>query len=148
MMEIIFLAVGIAIGASACWLMTRSPAELSVREAIDGVKWEKTGANGAYPALTALRRHYPTHDFITGIPFLDIVTARGTIGERATKLCRSWTISIIMIDKRTQEVSRLFIRSDDPDAEEKRWILRRIGFKVVMIEPEADDDGMRLAMAA
>lgn len=148
MIAIMTMIMGLIVGGGCGWLATTRIQHARTRQPLEGVKWEKTGSTGVYSALHNLRRHYPTHDFVTGARFLDLVRSCGRSAESANRTCREWTVAMVMIDKRTQAASRIILRSDDPDADEKSWILRRAGFKVMTIEPDVDEDGMRAAMAA
>lgn len=113
-----------------------------------GIRWQRSDGHRAYQALRHLRRHFPTHDIVTGTRFLDLVEPKGNAAPEARQRCYDWTVAVIMVDKRTERLSRVVLLSDDVHAEEKRWVLRRAGIKVSIVEHDADEDTMRAAMAA
>lgn len=142
------LILGIGIGyLIALRILKRSPDSETKLDA-SGIRWEKNEGHRPYEALRQLRRHFPTHEIVTGTRFLDIVEPKGTAATTARRRCEDWTVAVVMIDKRTDRLSRVILRDDDAHAQEKRWVLRRAGIKVTVISPDADEDVMRAALAA
>lgn len=114
----------------------RSEARYKANSVLEGVRWERNEKELSYAALRHLRRHYPTHDLMTEIRFLDLVIPKGHGGSQVVDRCKNWTVAIVMIDKRNGHLGRVVLLSTDEDAEEKSWILRRTGYDVVVIEPD------------
>ena len=115
----------------------RSEARYRANSVLEGVRWERNSKELSYASLRHLRRHYPTHDLMTNIGFLDLVFPKGHGANQVIERCREWSVAVVMIDKRNGQIGRLILLSTDEDVEEKSWILRRAGYDIVIVEPDA-----------
>lgn len=152
MIVVIVAILALIVGGSSGYavaLRTRRPGDGAGRPFdASGVRWQRGDGHRAYQALRHLRRHFPTHEIVTGVRFLDLVEPKGNAAPDARRRCYDWTVAVVMVEKRTDRLARVVLRSDDVHAEEKRWVLRRAGIKVSIVEHDADEDAMRAAMAA
>lgn len=140
--------IGVAVGFFIFTAVHKRTSAEAIRLDASGIRWEKIEAHRPYEALRQLRRHFPTHDIVTGVRFLDIVDPKGTGAVLARTRCEDWIVAIVMIDKRTERLSRVILRDDDRFADEKKWVLRRAGIKVTLMPPDANEDVMRATLAA
>ncbi len=115
----------------------RNEARYKANSVLEGVRWERNAKEQSYAALRHLRRHYPTHDLMTNVRFLDLVFPKGHGSNQVVERCKEWTVAVVMIDKRNGQIGRLVLLSTDEDGEEKSWILRRTGYDIVIVEPDA-----------
>ena len=115
---------------------------------LDGVRWERVVTDVVAPAVKHLRRHYPTHELITDYRFLDLVGARGPTSGDVRQRCASWTVGMVMVDRRTCAISRIVLWNGMADHDEKTWILRRAGYKVTVMDRDIQESGLMEAMAA
>lgn len=115
----------------------RNEARYKANSVLEGVRWERNAKELSYASLRHLRRHYPTHDLMTNVGFLDLVFPKGHGSTQVVDRCKEWSVAVVMIDKRNGQVGRLVLLSTDEDVEEKTWILRRSGYDVVLVEPDA-----------
>ena len=111
-------------------------------------RWERTGNDGMSPALREMRRLYPTHDVVPTMRFLDLVRVKGTTGEAVRTLCNAWTVAAVIVDRRTAEIVRVILWSDDDRLSEKTSILHKVGFHVRTIPSDAGMEELAVAMAA
>lgn len=142
------LAGMIAGGAGVYVLRLRFERTASMPVELTGMRWERPNSCLNNQTLKHLRRHYPTHDLITSVPFLDMVHPKGARSEAVAGRCRAWSVGVVMIDKRTTECGRLILWADDAELENKTWILRRAGYKVIVVERDGEEQGLLQAMAA
>lgn len=149
MIYLLCVLVGITAGGAAVYILRlRADRVAAIPESLNGVRWERGHSRVTNDAIRHLRRHYPTHDLITNAPFLDLVTTKGARAEAVARRCHAWTVAVVMIDKRTGDSGRLIIWSDDSEMEEKTWILRRVGYKVIVVDRNGGEQQLIDAMAA
>lgn len=149
MIAVFALLAGVMIGVGAgyigCERMHRARERMP---ALNAVRWEKTTVQVVAPALKHLRRHYPTHEIVTGFPFMDLVHARGSASEAVRRRCGAWTVGFIMVDRRNEILTRVVLWDDDIEGTEKTWILRRAGYKVTIMSRGVDEGRLMATMAA
>jgi hypothetical protein len=149
MISVIFLMVGMLVGAGGTYLaMEKVRRERGRIPSLERVRWERTAIQVMTAAHKEMRRHYPTHELVAGCPFLDLVHARGAASEAVRTHCASWTVGIVMIDRRSEATSRIILWNEDAHRDEKTWILRRAGYKVTVMPRDVDTDALMEAMAA
>lgn len=101
------------------------------------LRWARADPRLASPALRCLRRHYPTHDLVTGVPLLELMHTTGPHADEVARRCAGWSVGVAMVEKRSGSLSRIIMWSGDPQGEEKAWLLRRVGYRVTVL----DEDG-------
>lgn len=146
------IIAGIPVGAAFFWIIQTRRAPLPQKGAAVDVltlaRWEKTGSDGLNPALREMRRLYPTHDIVPAIRFLDLVRVKGSAGQAVRAQCGEWSVAAVVVDRRTGEIARVLLWSDDERSAEKTQILRKVGFQVRTIGAHADMEELAMAMAA
>lgn len=141
---LIMLAFGSGVAASE-WNRRRGR---DAGRPVTAVRWEKAPDSTSASAIQHVRRRHPALDAHVGVRFLDVVQPRGADASYAIRRCSEWEVAIMMVDKRTGLLDRIVLFADDVHEGEKRWILRRVGIKVVTIASDADADAVAEAMAA
>lgn len=149
MMYFACLLVGlISGGAGGFYLHSRLHERKAGPPDISGARWEKSKGVITPLAIRHLRRHYPTHDLMTNVRFLDLVQARGAINDGVEAHSGYWTVGVVMIDKRTGDGSRIILWHEDEDRDQKSWILKRAGYKVHHLQRDAEESELLNSMAA
>jgi hypothetical protein len=138
------LAGGIAAVLVMERLSRRRPAPADLKT----LRWERAEPRLASPALRCLRRHYPTHDLVTGVPLLDLMHTTGPHADEVARRCAGWAVGVAMVEKRSGSLSRLIVWSGDPAGEEKAWLLRRVGYRVTVLDENGTESGLIDVMSA
>jgi len=149
MMYVVCVLVGLMVGGAAAYfamgrVSARTPEPLDLR----ALRWEKAPVRLSSPALRHLRRHYPTHDLLTGVPITTLITTRGPVAEEAARHCAAWSAAVVMVDKRTGNLGRIIVWSGDPQSADKAWLLRRVGYRVTLVDEDGEEAAMLEALAA
>jgi hypothetical protein len=149
MMYVVCVLVGLMAGGAAAYFFMRrlavhEPAPIDLR----AMRWEKVPVRLTSPALRHLRRHYPTHDLLTCVPMMSLLATRGPQAEDVARHCAAWSAAVVMVDKRTGGLGRVIVWSADPLASEKAWMLRRVGYRVTLVDEDGEETAMLDAMAA
>lgn len=149
MIYIICMLTGLIVGGASAFLVLQNMHKIN-RKALNlsGVRWEKNDVEINKPAIKAIKRNFPTHDILTNVPFFDLVKSKGKDAEKVTNQCREWTVAILMIEKRTGAKNKIIIWKNDPYENDKTWILKRLGYKVYVIDSEIEEDILLQEMAA
>jgi len=149
MMYVVCVLVGLMVGGAAAYFVTGRVA-VRTAEPLDlrALRWERAPVRLTSPALRHLRRHYPTHDLLTGVPINTLITTRGPVAEEAVRHCTGWSAAVVMVDKRTGGLGRIIIWSGDPQCADKAWLLRRVGYRVTLVDEDGEEEAMISAMAA
>lgn len=146
------IVAGIPAGGAIHWIMqTRRPpssTSSATPQDLALARWERTGNDGLSPALREMRRLYPTHDIVPTMRFLDLVRVKGSTGEAIRARCNAWTVAAVVVDRRTAEIVRIILWSEDERLAEKIQILRKVGFHVRTIPADAGMEELATAMAA
>lgn len=149
MIYILCLMMGLLLGAGAMHAVhLRIEREAARPVDLNGLRWERGSMRVTNEAIRHLRRHYPTHDLVTHVPFLDLVQARGPSSDAVARRCIGWNSGVVMIDKRTGDSNRVILWSDDAEIEQKCWILRRVGYRVIVVDRDGEEQRLLDLMAA
>lgn len=149
MIHLLCSFIGLIIGGLLVYYVkTRSDKEFSMPVDLTGIRWESGNSVINHDAYKYLRRHYPTHDIVTNVSFLELAQAKGSRVEDVIRTCKSWTVGVVMIDKRTGSGQRIILWKEDPQADEKAWILKRIGYRVFILQRDGAEQQIIEGMAA
>lgn len=151
--------IAFALGAVCAWLAIRwieSAREIADRTVdrlapsapIAAIRWEATGVDLTDGPVRHLRRHRPTHDLLTNVPFLQVVRPKGNAAAVVSRRCASWLLPIVMVERRSGRIERVVLLNGDPDLGEKHGILRRTSVRTIVIAPDADEREVVTALAA
>jgi hypothetical protein len=111
------------------------------------VKWQRSADCVNQVTYRNLKRNYPTHDLVTGVLFCDLVTTKGQQAQQVMQKCRDWLVAGVMIDKRTGFLDRVIIWNDDDLIEEKNKILKKVGYRTVVLDREENEEDLILKIA-
>lgn len=149
MIYILCVLAGILIGGgAAAWLMLRLTPRTIPDVDLRTLRWERSEPKLSNPALRCLRRHYPTHDLVTGVPLLDLVSTSGPHADEVSRRCAGWSVGLAMVDKKSGAMSRIIVWRNDPLMEEKIWLLRRVGHRVTVIDEDIGETQLLDVMTA
>lgn len=115
---------------------------------IAAIRWEQTGIDLMDGPVRHLRRHRPTHDLLTNVPFLNVVRPKGNAAALVSRRCAGWLLPIVMIERRSGRIDRVVLLSGDADIAEKHGILRRTSVRTMVIAPDANETEVVTALAA
>lgn len=104
------------------------------------VKWQRSSNSINQVTYRNLKRNYPTHDLVTGVLFCDLVTTKGHQAQKIMQQCKDWLVAGVMIDKRTGFLDRVIIWNNDNYIEEKNSVLKKVGYKTVILDREEDEE--------